>query len=255
MRRISVTRIFNPTLVQSIFKTHQVMKNISQFLLFICFSMLFSCFQNEVKNSENENLSVSPTTENVEKSAEFLSQEMLIKYRDEAKTIEFPYKKFGLGDSLKFNKVIAYEVDGISLAEDGEYHESVYIKDDEYSRKIKNQRELNHKEIEKLLTIFTSEKYFGGMSALCFDPRLGFIFYHNSEVVNVLDICLDCNNVYGKRRFLPFEFYYKHKEMNRGFTGFSTAFNEKGYEGITALCKDLNFEYGNFDREKWLLEE
>ena len=129
------------------------MKNISLLLLSICFSMLFSCCQNEVKNSENENLSVSPITENAEKSEEFLSQEMLTKYRDHAKTIEFPYQNFGFHDSLKFNKVIAYEFDAMILEEDGEYHyyESVFIDKNEYSRGIKTQRDLDYEEIEQLL--------------------------------------------------------------------------------------------------------
>jgi hypothetical protein len=113
---------------------------------------------------------------------------------------------------------------------------------------------LNYDEIEMLLSIFTSEKYFGGMTSLCFDPKLGFVFYNNSEVINVIDICLGCNVIRGKRRSLPFEPYYT-TTTNRVYTGFSTSFNKRGYEGIVALCKDLDFEYANFDKEKWLIEE
>lgn len=229
------------------------MKNTSQFLIFTCFLMLCSCFQNDNENTQSENLSVHSTTANSENSEEFLSQEALIKYRDDAKIIDFPYQDFGFGDSLKFNKVIAYDFDGITLGDDGEYQESVSIDKNKYSKRVKKQKELNHKEIEKLLIILTSEKYLGGMIALCFDPRLGFIFYDSSEVVNVIDICLDCNLVYGKRHFPPFEPNYT--KTCRIYTGFSTSFNKKGYEGITTLCKDLDFEYANFDREKWLLEE
>jgi len=231
------------------------MKNINQFIIFIYFLMLCSCFQNDSKNTQSKNSSVHQTTTNIERTEEFLSQETLLKYRDEAQIIDFPYQDFGFHDSLKFNKVIAYEFDGTSLRmEEGDDDESsVFLNESGYSKRVKKQHQLDYDEVEQLLSIFTLKKYFGGLSALCFDPKLGFVFYDNSKVVNVIDICLDCNDFHLRRDFLPHKTFVPGMDIDNWES--VESFNVKGVQGIKKLCKSLDFEYANFKIEEIIFEE
>ena len=213
------------------------MNNKKLILTLIYFLFFLSCIQDTNKNQEEiPNSRLNET--------KFLSKEGLSKYRDEANSIKFQYQNFGFHDSLKFNKIIAYEFDLDIYREE----EGVLSRENIFSTGIKRQHQLDYNEIELLLSIFTSKEHFGGMSALCFNPKLGFVFYYDTEVVNVIDICLDCNIVLGRRRFLPFEPFYTEK--NKDYKRFSTAFNRKGFERIIELCGMLDFEYANFKIEE-----
>lgn len=224
------------------------MNKTSLFLILINSLLFLSCFQNDGQNQEE-------TPDEKLTKTEFLSQANLLKYRDETKTIDFPYQDFGFHDSLKFNKVIAYDFDGTSLRvdENDRDESSVFLNDSGYSRRVKKQHLLNYQEIEQLLSIFTSEKYFGGFSALCFDPKLGFIFYQNDEVVNVIDICLDCNDFHLRRDFSPHKTYYPGMDIEK-FESVES-FNKKAVIGIKNLCEQLDFDYANFDMTERIYED
>jgi hypothetical protein len=210
-------------------------------ILIIC----YSCLKNE-----NQQKNIGSEITNSEKSEDlvFLTQEALLNYRDNSKSIEFPIKAYNLPDSLIFNKVIAYEFDGDIPMEGEDYDENtVIIGNDNYSNRIKKQQELSEEEIHILLKLFTSKTNFGGMSALCYSPKLGFVFYNDFEVTNVIDICLHCNIFEFRRDIPPHKSFYPGMDIE-SFEGIGS-FNREGVKTVMEICERINFDYANFEIE------
>lgn len=87
-----------------------------------------------------------------------------------------------------FDKVVAYKM----LGREGEV-----IEDGKISSNVTGKgKTLEEKEVEELLNIFNDKSTYGGISASCFKPHVGYVFYNqNNKVSGYATICLACNNM------------------------------------------------------------
>lgn len=143
-------------------------------------------------------------------------------------------------DTLRFNKVIAYEFDGQI-----EHGETVFDKETgSFHETIENQVELNSDDVMRLTTILTRDSTYGGEVTACFEPKLGFVFYQDQSPNTVIDICLDCNFLKSTISF-P-ETNYSIVTYENGAQQPQIGFSEQGVVEIVALCAKLNLKYGAF---------
>ncbi|MBY0477622.1 MAG: hypothetical protein K2Q24_08235 [Chitinophagaceae bacterium] len=91
---------------------------------------------------------------------------------------------------LKFDKVIMYDFEGGKDAD-------IFIvnEKDQLTKSIKKQQQLDSSTIKNLNAKFGDKKSFGGVTASCFDPHVGFVYYLKGKVVAQVSICLDCNRL------------------------------------------------------------
>ena len=64
------------------------------------------------------------------------------------------------------------------------------------SKTINKQVQLGNLNIEKLNCKLGDKKSFGGGTAACFDPHLGFVYFLNNKIVGHITICMDCNRLH-----------------------------------------------------------
>jgi hypothetical protein len=143
-------------------------------------------------------------------------------------------------DTLRFNKVIAYEFDGRM-----EHGETVFdIERGWFHETIESQLELSSEDIMTLTTILTNDATYGESIMACFEPKLGFIFYQDQKPNAVIDICLDCNYL---KSSIPFpETNYPIITFESGGERPEIGFTTKAVAEIVAFCADLNLNYGSF---------
>ncbi len=86
----------------------------------------------------------------------------------------------------EFEKVIAFKMTG-------EYGE--VIENGKISDKVTGKgKQLEDKEVEELLNIFTDKSTYGEEVASCFEPHVGYVFYgEKNKIVGHSTICLACN--------------------------------------------------------------
>jgi len=91
--------------------------------------------------------------------------------------------------SLKFDKVIMYDYQPLgedpSLVDNkGQLVTTV---------KIKGHVLLDRATIDKLNIKMGDKKSYGQVTAMCFDPHLGIVYYLNGKIVRYVLVCMDCN--------------------------------------------------------------
>jgi hypothetical protein len=93
--------------------------------------------------------------------------------------------------SLKFDKVIIYDFEG------GKSEQDYSIVDDEgqLAKSIRKQAQLDKSTISTLNTKVGDIKSYGAVTAACFDPHLGIVYFLNDKVVAHISVCLDCNRL------------------------------------------------------------
>ena len=91
---------------------------------------------------------------------------------------------------LKFDKVVMYDFEGGKGTD-------LYIINDkgELAKSICKQVQLTKAEANRLNLKLGSKQSYGGATASCFDPHLGFVYFLNGKVVGHITICLDCNRL------------------------------------------------------------
>jgi hypothetical protein len=91
---------------------------------------------------------------------------------------------------LKFDKVMMYDFEGGKESD-------LYIIDNSgrLAKTIKKQVQLEKAEANRLTSKMGTKQAFGGTTASCFDPHLGFVYYLNGKVVGHVTVCLDCNRL------------------------------------------------------------
>jgi hypothetical protein len=92
--------------------------------------------------------------------------------------------------TLTYDKVIMYDFEGGKGSD-------LYIIDDngQLAKSISKQVTLDKVTVTKLNTKLGDRKSYGGGTAACFDPHLGFVYYVKDKIVGHITICLDCNRL------------------------------------------------------------
>lgn len=199
--------------------------------LYIIILILYSC-----GTTKNE---VVERKEEITKGNKYLSQLELFNFLKNTKGIKekFPYSvPF---DTLKFDKVIAYDFDGRE-----ENMNVINYKTGRFTSVILRQKELNVKQINYLIDFLTNNKTYGGNTAACFEPHLGIVFYKEDKKVFEVDICLDCNYLISTVEIPATKQMKQHKD---GTSYELKGFSEMGKQNIIHLSKQLNLDYGKWN--------
>ena len=103
---------------------------------------------------------------------------------------------------------------------------SIYLKKSKWRRfapVILRQKSLNQKQVDFLTNFLTNNKTYGGSSAACFEPHLGFVFYRDNDIQCVVNVCLDCNYLESSVDIPAGEYHkmYEGTEYEYGAIGFS----------------------------------
>jgi len=136
-----------------------------------------------------------------------------------------PFKK------LKYTKVIAY-----NFALKGSHEQYSIIKEDgklDYTTVLPG-RILLIEEVDSLITTLADTSTYGGGIAMCFEPRLAFVFYNDNSIVACIDVCFECNYLTSTIS-IPAKDYY-NKNFDYGFSKF-------GRKRLIAFCRKLNMSY------------
>ena len=93
--------------------------------------------------------------------------------------------------TLKFDKVIMYDFEP-----SGEKGGSIIEKNGQLTKMINKQVQLDQITFDRLNKKLGDNKSFGGGTASCFVPHLGFVYYSGQKVVGHITICMACNRLY-----------------------------------------------------------
>ena len=205
------------------------------FILLLFISIRCSNNKGESKlvlNTKGDKLK-NPTTLRIATTA-YLSQDTLISFLYRCKIINAnkqahrPFKK------LKYNKVIAYDYDGV----DGE-HAFRIVENNKLVARIKRQQQLNQKQVDDLTNWLGAISTYGGTYAFCFEPHLGIVFYYNNKITANISIAIGCNFLDSS---VPIPATNaKSIEISKGHTYPAKGFSEVGSKKLITLAKELNF--------------
>jgi len=209
--------------------------------MFIISNVLFNSCTNK-KNKPTDEKHVHKETlkhhDSVQRNfSKYLKQDELVDYLSKSRTV-IPIQKTGKPfDTLKYNKVIAYDYEG-----NEEPYGSVMDINGKYVPVILKQKYLTQAQTSELIKFITANSTYGGGTSACFNPHLGFIFYNSEKIACKIDICLDCNYLISTSEIPAMN----NKKANIG-TGneFSMiGFSKIGQQKIINLCRELGFYYG-----------
>jgi hypothetical protein len=170
-------------------------------------------------------------------SNKFLSERSLIEYKKNSPTFVCDKNFPSPFDSLNYDKVIAYDYEGSE-----EPYGSIIIQN-KYVPVVLKQKALDKNEVNSLIQTLTNNSTYGDITAACFQPHLGIVFYKADSVVNIVDVCLSCNYLISTN-----DISAMHKtKVNAGTPNEYSAigFSKIGKAKIKVLCKKIGFFYGN----------
>jgi hypothetical protein len=91
---------------------------------------------------------------------------------------------------LKFDKVVFYDFEEI-----GEKGSQIVDANGKPVQKIIKQVQLDTSTISKLNLKLGDRKSYGNITASCFDPHCGFVYFLNGKPVAQILLCIDCNRL------------------------------------------------------------
>jgi hypothetical protein len=141
-------------------------------------------------------------------------------------------------DTLRYDKVIAYEFDGME-----ERNTTIYSNYKGFSAVVLRHKALNQKQVNQLTAFLSNEKTYGSNTAACFVPKLGIVFFKDDKVTFVIDVCLDCNYLKSTTE-IPAS-VVKKRSLGDNIEIAENGFSIQGQTAIINLCKELGLEYGD----------
>ncbi|WP_130735037.1 hypothetical protein [Flavobacterium sp. J27] len=202
--------------------------------------LFFSCKQKE-NSTVLDWQTVSKDTLVSEVSSKYLSESELQQFLINRPSFVITNTKYKAPfDSLKFNKVIAYDFDGM---EEGDLH-VVVDKGNYFSPVVLRQKELTLEQINLFINFITKPETYGEGTKSCFQPHLGVVFYQNEKAIFEIDICLDCNYLIATTEIPAMN----HKKMIlNDITEYSLiGFSKQGKRNIINFCKSLDLDYASY---------
>lgn len=199
--------------------------------ILICF---LNC-KNQKSNLPENSETISQNKEEKRINSKFLSEEELKQFVISSPPITKEEKLSAPFDTLEFNKVIAYEFDGVG-------GRKIIDSKGNYSNKIEVQKQINDKQLFEFTELITNPKSYGKVTAACFDPKMSLVFYENEVPRVTIDICLDCNYLISS---VPIPILEEaHNKVSE--LGITYGFSEKGVDGIMKLAEELDFKYKDY---------
>lgn len=202
---------------------------------FFCFSCKKTTDTNKLNPSEKDRISVKDNVKEKEPK-KYLQEQELIDYAAKAPSVLIIPKLNAPFNSLQFNKVIAYDFEG------NEEPYSSIIKNGDYVPVILKQQHLDKQQIVLFLNTLTDTTTYGETTFACFNPHFSLVFYNNDKIVNVIDVCLDCNYLISRNVILPATEFHKANSGTKDEHPLN-GFSNDGKQAIKTLCKELGFYY------------
>lgn len=217
-------------------------------ILVIGMFILVSCNTiNQDKKSENNIKSKSDINsknkQNKKVESKYLSQTELLEFLKNTKRIEINSNYPEPFNTLKFDKVIAYDFDG----REEHYTSIIGPINGNFSPIILRQKKLNLDQINFLIAFLTDNKTYGEQFAACFAPHFGIVFYKKEKIIFEVDICLDCNFLTSSIEFTATQ--HKKVKFDDGSSYGLKGFSELGKKKIIELSKQLDLDYGKLKTE------
>lgn len=203
--------------------------------LLMIIPILLSCTAKSQQIGDQINLKKK---EEIKDTTKYLSQSELMHFVENAKILKVKSLLPSPFDTLIFNKVIAYDFNG----SEEPYPSVINKRNNFYVPVILYQKELMFEDVQVLTELVTNNKTYGNVTAACFVPHLGFVFYKDNKVVYNIDICLDCNYLIATTEF-PAETYHKMK-FDDGTEYGQRGFSDYGKGKIIELCRRYGLDYG-----------
>lgn len=141
-----------------------------------------------------------------------------------------PYK------NLPYDSIVAYDFMG-----DGD--RSIVYKN-KLEKSAKNPRKLSEQQTEKLIATVTDTATYGNGTAACFNPHLGFVFYHKGKIKSSINVCFGCNYLIADE-YLPAHNHYNYLEVGDDyiFRFPQYGFSDQGKEKLMQFCEELGLAY------------
>ena len=212
------------------------------YIIFTTLLFLISCNQKQelAPYSKNKETKFS-SSKNIFKDSTkvYLSEKQLLDFIKKTEPFEIKEKLNPPFNTFKFNKVIAYDYEGVE-----EPYGSVFDINHKFIDIIESQKELTKSQTLDLINFLTNTKTYGGSTAACFNPHLGFVFFQNNNPVFHMDICLDCNYLISSQE-IPAQKFKKVRDGNGTEVYSLIGFSNYGKDKIMNLGKQLNLYYGS----------
>lgn len=173
----------------------------------------------------------------------YLRAKAILNYVQSTKPIELSLSYPSPFDTLVFDKVIAYDFDGIRSPS-----QSILQNNDRLVSAITKQEALNASQADFVLDFLTDKSTYGGVRYACFEPHLAFVFYESGKIKMVVDICLDCNFLRASSKIPATEanLFYFDDDTSYPRSGFS----EAGIKRIVEISAELGLGYGKWEEKK-----
>ncbi len=127
-------------------------------------------------------------------------------------------------DTLKFDKVIAYE------------YEQEIGDDFDFKMNINKKVTLTEKQIDTLETILTSKDSYGNDIMSCFNPHFAVFYYQQEKIVASIKVCLECNYLKSSEKIPATELkMIKISDDHYPAKGFSKKTRKEIYEYIKGI--------------------
>lgn len=133
---------------------------------------------------------------------------------------------------LNYNKVIAYEYQGF-------VGERVFEIVENYkpASTIKKQSGLNQEQVNNLTALLGTNSTYREGYANCFQPRLGIVFFNDTNIVYHASICLECNHLRSSMEIPATR--AKYIEIGDDYKYPAEGFSKTGGQKIVAFFKEL----------------
>ncbi len=167
---------------------------------------------------------------------DYITQDSATSFVKNSHTVKVSKKAKSPFNTLRFNKVVAYDYDG----RDGEKVLDI-ITFGKLAKKIIKQKGLTQDQVDDLTNYLGSDSTYGRTKAFCFNPHLGIVFYKGNKVVAHVSICLECNSLSSSLK-IPATEATKIK-IGDDFEYPAEGFSKLGRQKILSLCEQLNFSH------------
>lgn len=142
-----------------------------------------------------------------------------------------PYSK------MQYDSIVAYDFDGRGGV-------TITNGKDKLDKTAKNGAKLSKLQIDSLLITVADTNTYGGMNSMCFNPRMGIVFYNKGEITSTINICFECNSMVADENLPAMGYHtligggddYIVRSPRYGFTPL-------GRKRLKAICSQLGLKY------------
>jgi hypothetical protein len=204
-------------------------------LLGILVLVLNSCSSNNAKQKSNvylDTVASAPPEPGFNKAIRGIYQDSLLTYLKMLKEIKVNKKAKRPFKHLHYNKVIAYEYQGFV----GERVVEI-VENSKLASTIKKQSGLNQEQVNNVTALLGANSTYGEGYASCFQPRLGIVFFNDTNIVYHASICLECNRLRSSMEIPATR--VKYIEIDDDYKYPAEGFSKTGGQKIVAFFKEL----------------